>query len=181
MEAFIKHAIAYDVEAMTMGYAADWNPVFRTLGPTQILSLVPKLEKIKEVNPDLTAVCDRKVEQNKQRVVNIFGPPNGFAKGLTSFEHACGLLETQLKAGGGPFIGGAEYSIADVLYTNMLARGNWIKPAREAVAERPLVAEYWKRMQARPSFQAAGIQASFTVPGKVKEAMVPKFKWRQSL
>lgn len=174
MEAFLKHARDFDVEVMTFGYVADWNPIFAKVGPGIFRNVVKGLETVKAEHPDVSEVVDRKIAQNKDRVAKIFGPPNGFRGAHGSFCAAIDTLEAHLQATGGPYICGQQYTLADVEFTNILARGNWIKPGREAVAARPAVAAYWKLLQARPSFRSAGLVPSFQVPSMVKRKLLPR-------
>mmetsp|Transcript_107750 Transcript_107750/g.303582 ORF Transcript_107750/g.303582 Transcript_107750/m.303582 type:complete len:304 (+) Transcript_107750:113-1024(+) len=174
MESCIKAASEFDVEGMTMGYAADWNFLFKIVGTRVIGGTIPKLAKMKMVHPDLAEVVDRKIAQNKKRIADIFGPPNGFQRGLASFSLCLDAISAQLDKSGGPFVCGKQYTLADVLFTAALARGNWIRPGRDEIAARPCVAEYWKTLQERPSCRPDIVMTTFRVPAKVKQKILPR-------
>jgi glutathione S-transferase len=66
-------------------------------------------------------------------------------------------LEAQLRQIGGPWLLGADYTLADVSWSCLLLRlaeTAWLDYflARQDLAE---IAAYWRRLQARPSWQAA--------------------------
>lgn len=66
-----------------------------------------------------------------------------------------GALEADL-ADGRPFLAGAAYSLADCMWTALLARLHMID-LDSWWADRPRVATYFARMKARPSYAAVGI------------------------
>ena len=57
------------------------------------------------------------------------------------------------------FICGPDYSLADCLYTCLLARLSMIDLLKEQIANRPNLAIWWGKVQMRPSFKSAGIVA----------------------
>lgn len=64
-------------------------------------------------------------------------------------------LAAQLEASGGPWITGAQLSLADVSWAVILERlreADWVA---ELIAPRPAVCAYWERLRARPSYVAA--------------------------
>jgi glutathione S-transferase len=64
-------------------------------------------------------------------------------------------LEASLAERGGPFLLGAQFTLADagmMVVLDRLAEGGWIDAL---LADRPLVAAYWGALQARDSFRVA--------------------------
>jgi glutathione S-transferase len=65
-------------------------------------------------------------------------------------------LERQLAASGGPWIIGGQFTLADVSCTVIFERlreADWL--AELVTPARPLLANYWARLQERPSYHAA--------------------------
>ena len=61
-----------------------------------------------------------------------------------------------------PFIAGATYSLADVIWTVSLTRLSFLK--QDALIEaRPHLLTYYQRMQARPSYEAATLYPRFMI------------------
>ena len=67
------------------------------------------------------------------------------------------LDQLEQRLNGNDFICGPDYSLADCLYTCLLARLSMIGLLKEQIANRPNLATWWGKVQVRPSFKAAGI------------------------
>lgn len=61
-----------------------------------------------------------------------------------------------------PFIAGASYSLADVIWTVSLTRLTFLKQ-RALIASRPNLAAYFQRMRARPSYEEATLYPHFRI------------------
>ena len=69
------------------------------------------------------------------------------------------LDQLEQRLNGNDFICGPDYSLADCLYTCLLARLSMIDLLKEQIANRPNLAIWWGKVQMRPSFKSAGIVA----------------------
>ena len=58
---------------------------------------------------------------------------------------------------GSEFLCGANYTMADCMYTCMMARLNLVNLLEDQLKTKPKLALWWNRVQARPSFKAAGL------------------------
>ena len=61
-----------------------------------------------------------------------------------------------------PFIAGASYSLADVIWTVSLTRLTFLRQ-RALIASRPNLAAYFQRMRARPSYEEATLYPHFRI------------------
>lgn len=92
-------------------------------------------------------------------------------------------LEDQVKSSGGPWLLGAEYTLADVTWTAVLLRleeGEWLEHffAEDALPE---LQAYWQRLKARPSYKAAILDMQHeTVTRATKDLHYAK-KWDPAL
>ena len=66
-------------------------------------------------------------------------------------------LEKKLNESGSEFLCGANYTMADCMYTCMMARLNMVNLLEDQLKSKPKLALWWNRVQARPSFKAAGL------------------------
>lgn len=108
-------------------------------------------------------------EQRQSRYRNIGDPERGahirscyeegvespfVYQGIAAFEKAFKTMESELAAGG-PWLLGAEFTLADVNLMPFVARIAYLELLPVWAAERPHVQAWWERAQARPSFIAA--------------------------
>lgn len=77
-----------------------------------------------------------------------------------------------------PFVAGERYSLADVLWTVMVAR-TLAAGFSDSLENRPSLAAWWQRVRARPSFEAADVWDRFRVTALVK--MVGTRAWKHLL
>jgi glutathione S-transferase len=75
-------------------------------------------------------------------------------QGIGSFEIAFGKMEKDLAAGG-PWLIGADMTLADINMMPFVARLAYLDLLEVWLADRPAVQEWWRRVQALPSFQAS--------------------------
>ncbi|KAI8468425.1 MAG: glutathione S-transferase [Monoraphidium minutum] len=87
------------------------------------------------------------------------------------------LDDGEAQLGKTPFLAGAEYTMADVMFSVVLFRTGTTGQTRELLSPRPNVSEYWTRMKARPSYQevfgpglAKSTAACQILPGVLKAA-----------
>ncbi len=87
-----------------------------------------------------------------------------------------GALDDRLRSHGAPYLIGDEYSLADTIWTPMLARVHALYGDRMWAGGRlPEVAAYFARMRARPSYRLAGVQdtlRSTTVIGHLPPSLL---------
>ena len=103
------------------------------------------------------------------------------------------VLERQLQTHDGPWVLGAAYTLADILWTCSLFRLKWLGLGRiwQAGNARPRVAEYAERAFQRPSFQAGVLKwpvayppsphvpefSSLAAAGRFVRSMVRRTSW----
>jgi glutathione S-transferase len=64
-------------------------------------------------------------------------------------------LAQQLETSGGPWITGPQFTLADVSWAVILERMREADWVAELIEPRPVVAAYWRRLRARPSWRSA--------------------------
>ena len=79
------------------------------------------------------------------------------ALSVANFEKAFKSMETALGAtgDGGPWLLGADYSLADINLTPYVARMEYLNLLNHWLGDRPFVRQWWVAAKARPSFVAA--------------------------
>jgi glutathione S-transferase len=66
------------------------------------------------------------------------------------------LDQMELTLGRGPWLAGSEFSLADIAMAPMINRIEVLaRPEMIAASRRPRIADWWRRIQARPAFQEA--------------------------
>lgn len=132
-----------------------------------------RLEQHREANPDLANHYAAKIldVDEFERTVN---DPVAVQARLERTRALLDRLGSQVA--GGPWIAGPRYSLADVVWTAILARLELVGLAAE-LRTRPAVARYWERLKSRPSFRAARMHtrtpAGLIVPLLVRALWVP--------
>ena len=92
-----------------------------------------------------------------KKLSEINTPLKAKEESLGQIQEVLDQLEQRLN--GNDFICGPDYSLADCLYTCLLARLSMIDLLKEQIANRPNLAIWWGKVQMRPSFKSAGIVA----------------------
>lgn len=120
-----------------------------------MVSRLEHLLNVRQRNPDAAEVLDKRIEGNR-RLQAIFRDPEKVQGIIDGVQALVRDFESPLQEHA--FLVGDDYSLADAFCTAALARlelhgysGWW------AQGELPAVNAYYERMQARPSFQAAGV------------------------
>ena len=89
------------------------------------------------------------------------------------------LLERKLNEHGSEFLCGANYTMADCMYTCMMARLNLVNLLEDQLKTKPKLALWWNRVQARPSFKAAGLfKEPFSYSMAVKKMCTILWKYK---
>ena len=114
------------VEMLTMGTMLSSNKVMGVIGPRKLKSAIARLEKMKADHPDLAAVIQGKIGQKEQQQ-EIFSNPEkakelSFGKVIAVLDH----LEEKLNEG--DFLCGPSYTLADAVFTCLLARFSLLAP-----------------------------------------------------
>jgi glutathione S-transferase len=70
---------------------------------------------------------------------------------------AFGFLFDQMEAAlaNGPWLAGDDYSLGDIAVTPSVKRAEVLRPSVLDPARRPLMADWWRRIQARPAYKLA--------------------------
>lgn len=139
-------------------------------------SKVPKrlgmIEKFQRENPDLADAYAVKLADTKNWIRDQADA--GTVSGInTQLEGLLERLEKQL--GSGPWIAGETYSLADIAWTTLLGRADFVglKSLLNAPS-RPRVSDYYARLRARPSF-AAQVSRYQTKPYVIGQMIRGKF------
>ena len=90
-----------------------------------------------------------------EKFSEIKPPLKAKEESLGQIQEVLDQLEQTLILNGNYFICGPDYSLADCLYTCLLARLSMIDLLKEQIANRPNLAIWWGKVQMRPSFKTA--------------------------
>ena len=122
-------------------------------------------------DPELGDVARKKLAQMEHRNFSQLSDPGLLDKANTEVAGLVQMLEDRLLEGRG-WVCGEAYTLADIVATALLARVHFIQ--QEALFT-PTVRAYWQRLQARPSFAAANVCATWESTGMSQqfEAFVP--------
>ncbi len=155
INAFYENFMAIGVFTFGHLQARDENlRRFINIGKTDVT--LAKLRALSE-DPELADVANEKLKQVEQRDFTRLADPDLIARVDEQVTSLLELLEAHL-ADGGPWVAGSGYTLADIVATALLARVHFIK---DESLFTPLVLEYWKRVQARPSFADANVCATW--------------------
>lgn len=158
-EAVARH-YRFAIDELTFSWLLGWNPVARHLVPGKLAGARDRLAALATANPDLGDLYRQRHDVFAARVVTF--DPHAIAA-LHKARWANAQAELQwletLLADGRPYLDGATYGPADVVWTVFLARMHFIGEAG-AVKRLPALARYDAAMQSRPSFDAADVWLS---------------------
>ena len=129
-----------------------------------------KLRTLAE-DPELGDVARKKLAQMEHRDFSQLSDPGLLGKADAEVTGLVQMLEERLQDGRS-WVCGEAYTLADIVATALLARVHFIQ--KEALFT-PAVSAYWQRLQARPSFAAANVCATWesTEMSQQFEAFVP--------
>lgn len=170
MDAWLDRHYGFEIENLTIGKLASTNPLFRTFFLGSLRKLVGVCRDRAREHPDLAEAYEHKAQQDERRL-ETFGGSGVYEESLRLARGHLDALEEQLR--GGPWIAGEVYSLADVVWTNFLARLCFVRKEDE-IRSRPAVHEYWERVRSRPSFAQADVWTSLR-PGKILHMLWEKF------
>ena len=108
------------VEMLTMGTMLSSNKVMAVIGPRKLKSAIARLEKMKSDHPDLEAVIEGKIGQKEEQQEMFSNPQKAKELALGKVIAVLDHLEEKLKEG--DFLCGPSYTLADALFTCLLAR-----------------------------------------------------------
>lgn len=113
-------------------------------------------EKMRQMTPEQREIRFRNVGNPERRARFVSTYEHGVDSpyvfhAIAHFEKAFAKMENDLQDGG-PWLLGAEYSLADVNMTPFVARLAYLSLLDLWLAERPLARAWWERVQRRPSF-----------------------------
>ena len=129
-----------------------------------------KLRTLAE-DPELGDVARKKLAQMEHRDFSQLSDPGLLGKADAEVTGLVQMLEERLQDGRS-WVCGEAYTLADIVATALLARVHFIQ---EEALFTPAVSAYWQRLQARPSFAAANVCATWesTEMSQQFEAFVP--------
>ena len=129
-----------------------------------------KLRTLAE-DPELGDVARKKLAQMQHRDFSQLSAPGLLGKADAEVTELVQMLEERVQDGRS-WVCGETYTLTDIVATALLARVHFIQ--QEALFT-PTVRAYWQRLQARPSFAAANVCATWesTEMSQQFEAFVP--------
>ena len=116
---------------------------------------IEKFEKVKKDNPELSDLVDKRIKHLNERLEMFANPKQYRDDALEPLKKVLDSIEENMKDGG--FLCGSNYTMADCMFTCLLARLNMIRLLPEIVENKPKLSAWWSKVQMRPSFKAAGI------------------------
>jgi glutathione S-transferase len=113
-------------------------------------------EKVRQMTPEQRETRFRNVGDPARRVRFVSTYEQGVEspyvyQAVAHFEKAFKTMESAL-SGAGPWLLGAEYSLADINMTPYVARLAYLNLLDLWLAERPLSRAWWDRVRSRPSY-----------------------------
>ena len=122
-------------------------------------------------DPELGDVARKKLAQMEHRDFSQLSDPGLLDKANTEVAGLVQMLEDRLLEGRS-WVCGEAYTLADIVATALLARVHFIQQEEPFT---PTVCAYWQRLQARPSFTAANVCATWesTEMSRQFETFVP--------
>ena len=90
--------------------------------PSNTKSRIKALEKVKGDRPELSEVIDARIPDLERRLEYFKEPVKFREESLVTLGSALDVVEERLSEGGGPFICGEDYTLADVCFTCVVAR-----------------------------------------------------------
>lgn len=157
-EEWVRRHYAFEVENLTMGRIANVNPLLRKLMLNKRDKQRRLCLKFAAENPDLEQLYQTKAETFVAKSQGLEGNQR-YEKALLESRQLLDELEQRLNTE--PYVAGQEYSAADVVWTVFLVRLAFLRK-HEEISSRPALADYWTRVQSRPSFQAADMWTAIT-------------------
>lgn len=143
----------YAISVRDLSYASENTPKFAVRANTM---RIKNLRKRAARHPDMREIYEAKlrdIEGFRANVSDRALVEAEQAKAAAALDELDGWLGQDRD--GRPFLTGASYSLADVVWTVGIARFMMI--GLEPLAGRPALASWYQRMRERPSFAAAGI------------------------
>ena len=124
-------------------------------GPELLEARLQRSLEYKAKYPEMADVYDAVHRRILNHKASAAAKPD-VTRALSELDSTLGRLDARVT--GAPFIGGPSYSIADVIWTVVLARLYLLKRPEVSPDNFANVAAYYKRMSERPSFAAAKVQ-----------------------
>lgn len=166
MERWIEKAYSLPERILTYGTGK-----FRAIGARVNVKRKRALLKRRERYPELRAVYDSKLADINSFLTDSRSEAKVEALGK-QYESALDELDAWLSTR--PYICGASYSLADIVWTILVARQQMLKLS--PLKNRPSLVEWYVRVKARDSFKRADVWDKFE-PRKLLPIVLAKLKW----
>ena len=138
-----------------MGQLAYTNKMLAFVMPKKVRTGIGKFEKVKKDNPELSDIVDKRIKHLNERLEMFANPKQYRDVALEPLKKVLDSIEENLKDG--EFLCGSDYTMADCLFTCLLARLNMVHLLPEILTTKPKLSAWWSKVQMRPSFKDAGI------------------------
>ena len=166
---WVDRLYAVPVRELTYG-----SPALVKLGTFINNKRLKSLKQMQAKNPDLSAIYDAKIADIEMFSANANNEEH-MQRIRATLESVLNQLDYALTVR--PFVAGDGYSMADLVWTVGVAR--FVMFGMDPFENRPSLAEWYGRMKARPSFDAAMVMERFRFSAPVK-VLWSKFKKRFS-
>ena len=138
-----------------MGQMCYTNKLMALVMPKKVNIGIGKLEKMKKENPELSDVVDKRIQHLHERLQMFANPKQYRDDALVPLKKVLDSIEKNMKDG--DFVCGSNYTMADCMFTCLLARLSMVHLLPEILTTRPKLSAWWNKVQMRSSFKAAGI------------------------
>ena len=116
---------------------------------------IEKMIKMKKEKPELSDIVDGKIQQLRGRSEMFVNPKQYRDDALEPLKKVLDSIEKNMKDG--DFLCGPDYTMADSMFTCLLARLSMVHLLPDILSTKPKLSAWWNKVQMRSSFKAAGI------------------------
>ena len=159
LKLFLMHFNECKVEELSFGTMLSSSMMMSMLMPRRMQASLTKIELVRQKHPELSDALDAKIEVLNNRLKFTEDPLSVKERALEQIQPVLDILEIELGKHTDGYLCGPEYTLADVVYTCLLARLSMIGLIDQELRDRKNLAGWWERMKARESFQTADIHA----------------------
>lgn len=143
------------IEQMSMCAWSLQNKFMGFMIPKHLNNSISSLRAMKTQHPEMTELLDKKIDLLLYRQKLLQSPQANRDEAFERMQDLLDQLESNLSESA--YICGPSYTFADCLFTILLARLKMLEVIDKNLEKRPKLAEWWEKVQKRPSYKKAGI------------------------
>ena len=143
------------IEQMSMCAWSLQNKFMGFMIPKHLNNSISSLRAMKTQHPEMTELLDKKIDLLLYRQKLLLSPQANRDEAFERMQDLLDQLESNLSESA--YICGPSYTFADCLFTILLARLKMLEVIDKNLEKRPKLAEWWEKVQKRPSYKKAGI------------------------